>query len=282
MRRSFFLSSSVLLLLAGCPSSSANDGGTDAPAVMDGGADGGGSDGGGSDGGGSDGGGSDGGGSDGGGSTARGDCASTTDCPAGGMCIELVPGGYRVCQVPPVEATSCEAGRSDECCNGSECATGDCFLGPIRRFCGGAKRLPLQRVHDRSVCVGRRLHGRDLRSPRHLRSRRGVRGWRVPHRRRLHRRSRGQLRGGDRALLRDPRWPLLQLSQRWLPIERRLHERLLRHLRGPRALHERRPDLPGLKARSGPLLAQGRGARLRTTAARSGRARSSKKLARRS
>ena len=58
------------------------------------------------------------------------------------MCIELVPGGYRVCQVPPVEATSCEAGRSDECCNGSECATGDCFLGPIRRFCGGAKRLP--------------------------------------------------------------------------------------------------------------------------------------------
>jgi hypothetical protein len=142
MRRSFFLSSSVLLLLAGCPSSSANDGGTDAPAVMDGGADGGGSDGGGSDGGGSDGGGSDGGGSDGGGSTARGDCASTTDCPAGGMCIELVPGGYRVCQVPPVEATSCEAGRSDECCNGSECATGDCFLGPIRRFCGGAKRLP--------------------------------------------------------------------------------------------------------------------------------------------
>lgn len=78
---------------------------------------------------------------DGGPSTARGDCAVDADCP-GGVCIELVPGGYRVCRVTPVPATGCEPGRPDACCTTADCISGTCFLGPIHRSCGGAVRLP--------------------------------------------------------------------------------------------------------------------------------------------
>lgn len=136
MRRWLFL---ILFLVPACPSSSSVDAGGDAPTF-----DGGGIDGGGVDGGGLDGGGLDGGGSDGGGSGALGDCGSDADCGAGGQCIELVPGGYRVCRTPVVEATSCDPSRTDDCCRTADCTgAGEiCVLGPVRRFCGGAKRLP--------------------------------------------------------------------------------------------------------------------------------------------
>ena len=76
-------------------------------------------------------------------STALGDCNSNTDCP-GGRCIALPPGGYRVCQVEPVPATSCESGRPDACCTSADCTVpAQCFLGPIVRSCGGAVRLPV-------------------------------------------------------------------------------------------------------------------------------------------
>jgi hypothetical protein len=66
-----------------------------------------------------------------------GDCDSDADCAAGAHCIELVPGGYRVCRETPTEATACDAEKFDECCDTSDCATGACYLGPIRAFCGG-------------------------------------------------------------------------------------------------------------------------------------------------
>lgn len=140
MRRSLLIAS--LLVLPACPSNATPDGGTDggpegtdAPLV-----DGGASDGGASDGGTSDGGASDA-GPDAPGSSAMGDCRSDADCPEG-TCVELTPGGYRVCRVTPVEATGCDAGRADACCDSGDCAIGACYLGPIRAFCGGPLREP--------------------------------------------------------------------------------------------------------------------------------------------
>lgn len=77
-----------------------------------------------------------------------GDCASDADCGPGGTCIELVPGGWRVCRTPVMDATACEPGRPDECCDTSECAPGRrCVLGPVRRRCAGPIML------DHNVCA---------------------------------------------------------------------------------------------------------------------------------
>lgn len=138
MRRSLLIAS--LLVLPACPSNATPDGGTDGGAegtdapILDGGGVDAGSVDAGSDGG-SDA------GSDAPTSNAMGDCSSDADCPEG-TCVELTPGGYRVCRVTPIEATGCDAGRADACCDSSDCATGACFLGPIRVFCGGPVREP--------------------------------------------------------------------------------------------------------------------------------------------
>jgi len=79
---------------------------------------------------------------DGGGSGAMGDCDTDADCDPGMQCIELLPGGYRVCRGTPVEATECDAGEFDDCCDSSDCKSGACYLGPIHAFCGGPVRLP--------------------------------------------------------------------------------------------------------------------------------------------
>jgi hypothetical protein len=69
-----------------------------------------------------------------------GDCETDKNCN-GGLCIELAPGGYRVCASGPIEATSC--GSPDpqpfpnECCDSSECGKGICVAGPGPEYCGG-------------------------------------------------------------------------------------------------------------------------------------------------
>lgn len=68
-------------------------------------------------------------------------CASDLDCP-GGTCVELTPGGFRVCSTEPPGPQLCtDAGGSgpfsDECC--TTCAQGVCSL---VTSCGGAFMVP--------------------------------------------------------------------------------------------------------------------------------------------
>lgn len=78
-----------------------------------------------------------------GGEAALGDCETNADCPPDGSCIELTPGGYRVCQYPVVEATSCTT-KIDLCCNSLDCeGVGEsCLVTPITPFCGGVQQQP--------------------------------------------------------------------------------------------------------------------------------------------
>ncbi len=75
-----------------------------------------------------------------GGGVTPGDCKTDANCN-GGQCLELTPGGYRVCASTPLEVTSC--GSQDpqpfpnECCQSSECAEGICVAGPGPTYCGG-------------------------------------------------------------------------------------------------------------------------------------------------
>ncbi len=68
------------------------------------------------------------------------DCASDAECP-GGQCVELAPGGYRVCATGHIEAQSCAIADPvpfpNECCQTSECAEGYCVEGPWPQYCGG-------------------------------------------------------------------------------------------------------------------------------------------------
>src|SRR4051794_40752489 len=47
-----------------------------------------------------------------------GDCDTDSDCP-GSKCVELVPGGFRVCLDPQPEATKCSGSMLDQCCSSS-------------------------------------------------------------------------------------------------------------------------------------------------------------------
>jgi hypothetical protein len=72
------------------------------------------------------------------GAKSSGDCNSDGGCP-GGKCIELLPDGFRVCQYPVDEATSCGTAGNDECCASAECTGGaKCYPGPTALSCGGA------------------------------------------------------------------------------------------------------------------------------------------------
>lgn len=77
-----------------------------------------------------------------------GDCDTDADCP-GGKCVELMPGGYRVCQFPVQEATACQSPSTpmDQCCKSSDCATGKCYAFPVTPYCGGV--MPV----DHNVCA---------------------------------------------------------------------------------------------------------------------------------
>lgn len=68
------------------------------------------------------------------------DCNVGADCPSG-SCVEVVPGGFHVCQTVPVEQTMC-SGVDDECCESSECPGGAaCILGPLVPMCGGPRQI---------------------------------------------------------------------------------------------------------------------------------------------
>src|SRR5256885_810915 len=69
-----------------------------------------------------------------------GDCESAADC-GGDACVELIPGGYRVCAMKVPEATTCSV-PSGQCCKTSDCTGagkpgGKCVLGPVEPSCGG-------------------------------------------------------------------------------------------------------------------------------------------------
>ena len=81
-----------------------------------------------------------------GGAGASGDCDLDADCP-GGTCVEMTPGGWRVCSVPPDPATTCSQPGFDECCDTSECAMGTCLTAPVVPYCGGPQPL------DNNVCA---------------------------------------------------------------------------------------------------------------------------------
>jgi hypothetical protein len=67
-----------------------------------------------------------------------GDCAADSGCP-GGRCVELLPGGFRLCRFDVVPATSCTGSSLDACCDSSECEAGEsCLEGPVVPSCGGA------------------------------------------------------------------------------------------------------------------------------------------------
>lgn len=69
-----------------------------------------------------------------------GDCTlgSAADaCPDGSECVEMVPGGFRVCANKPPEATTCHH-PMDECCESADCTQGACYskhLAPVFESC---------------------------------------------------------------------------------------------------------------------------------------------------
>jgi hypothetical protein len=69
-----------------------------------------------------------------------GDCAlGSNSCGSNSRCVEVTPGGYRVCTTPYPEATSCTGSPgSGGCCKSSDCSNGaKCYPTPLAPQCGG-------------------------------------------------------------------------------------------------------------------------------------------------
>jgi hypothetical protein len=76
-----------------------------------------------------------------GGAPITGDCHTDADCP-GGACVPVTPGGFLVCQTPPVKATVCGS-TQDQCCAGKPCPGNvPCYAGPLVPFCAGIPMEP--------------------------------------------------------------------------------------------------------------------------------------------
>ena len=75
--------------------------------------------------------------------SGSGDCNADAQCP-GSKCVEILPGGFRVCADVLVEATTCSQPGFDECCGSTmPCPGGQkCYPSPLDPFCGGAQMLP--------------------------------------------------------------------------------------------------------------------------------------------
>jgi hypothetical protein len=73
-----------------------------------------------------------------------GDCQTEADCPNGGICAELSPGGFRVCVSPIAPATTCDAPGLDQCClPDMPCPNNEpCLAGPLVPFCTGVQIQP--------------------------------------------------------------------------------------------------------------------------------------------
>lgn len=96
-----------------------------------------------------------------------GDCLSDADCLSG-SCVELVPGGYRVCSAAPM-TNPCMDPMFDKCCTDTDCQMpGErCVTGPVTPNCGGPFMPPqnmcaidqcvsdadCQMMGDASICV---------------------------------------------------------------------------------------------------------------------------------
>jgi hypothetical protein len=71
-----------------------------------------------------------------------GDCATNADCPPNGTCVEVAPGGFRLCQFPVAEATMCDS-PNDACCTSADCMMPDkCYAGPLMPSCQGIQPAP--------------------------------------------------------------------------------------------------------------------------------------------
>jgi hypothetical protein len=76
-----------------------------------------------------------------------GDCTlDRSTCGANSRCVEITPGGYRVCTTHFPEATSCSGAQ--ECCQSSDCKAGaTCYPTPLAPTCGGIVMI------DSNVCA---------------------------------------------------------------------------------------------------------------------------------
>jgi hypothetical protein len=81
--------------------------------------------------------------------TSSGDCDTDADCAdLGSTCVELTPGGFRICQTPPQEAIDCSGTPNDECCKTRECDNkAACYFAPFPPSCVG----PMMAAHN--VCA---------------------------------------------------------------------------------------------------------------------------------
>jgi len=70
----------------------------------------------------------------------EGDCSTDADCN-GQHCVEVAPGGYKICLHPPPEATTCSppgGPEPDQCCKSTECqGGGKCYSSQSLPYCGG-------------------------------------------------------------------------------------------------------------------------------------------------
>jgi hypothetical protein len=77
-----------------------------------------------------------------------GDCTGDAQCK-GGHCLELTPGGYKVCAQVPPEATACMTMAQDKCCSSADCTGGGkCY--PSTDL-GGACAGPFMPPHNECV-----------------------------------------------------------------------------------------------------------------------------------
>lgn len=76
-----------------------------------------------------------------GGGPNSGDCDTDADCP-GSTCVEITPGGFRVCKSSYLPVDGCSQPDLDECCNSTECPSGEaCLAAPLTPYCGGPAPL---------------------------------------------------------------------------------------------------------------------------------------------
>jgi hypothetical protein len=74
--------------------------------------------------------------------TIHGDCHLDSEC-ASGKCVPVTPGGFLVCVVTPVKATTCNTSL-DQCCPTQKpCANNaQCLVGPLVPVCTGLPQPP--------------------------------------------------------------------------------------------------------------------------------------------
>jgi hypothetical protein len=88
-----------------------------------------------------------------------GDCATDADCN-GGQCVELTPGGYKVCTHFPPEATACTPSQLDQCCTSADCkGGGKCYAVTDLPSCAGIASPPhnecvTDQCTDDAACTG--------------------------------------------------------------------------------------------------------------------------------